>query len=38
VILGMITAVIVTLLLYRAAQINTGHFPTSPAHSPRVAG
>jgi hypothetical protein len=27
VILGMITAVIVTLLLYRAAQINTGHFP-----------
>jgi len=27
VILGMIGAVIVTLLLYRAAQINTGHFP-----------
>jgi Fe-S oxidoreductase len=27
VILGMITAVIVTLLLYRAAQVNTGHFP-----------
>jgi Fe-S oxidoreductase len=27
VILGMITAVIVTLLLYRAAQINTGQFP-----------
>jgi Fe-S oxidoreductase len=27
VILGMITAVIVTLLFYRAAQINTGHFP-----------
>jgi Fe-S oxidoreductase len=29
VILGMIAAVIVTLLLYRAAQINTGHFPFS---------
>lgn len=27
VILGMIAAVIVTLLLYRAAQVNTGHFP-----------
>ncbi len=27
VILGMITAVIVTLLLYRAAQVNTGNFP-----------
>ncbi len=27
VILGMITAVIVTLLLYRAAQVNTGYFP-----------
>jgi Fe-S oxidoreductase len=27
VILGMITLVVVTLLLYRGAQINTGHFP-----------
>ncbi len=27
VILGMITAVIVTLLLYRGAQVNTGNFP-----------
>jgi len=27
VILGMIAAVIVTLLLYRAAQVNTGYFP-----------
>jgi Fe-S oxidoreductase len=28
-VLAMIAAVIVTLLLYRAAQINTGHFPFS---------
>ncbi len=28
-VLGMIALVIVTLLLYRAAQINTGHFPFS---------
>jgi len=27
VILGMITLVVVTLLLYRGAQVNTGHFP-----------
>jgi Fe-S oxidoreductase len=36
-VLGMIAAVIVTLLLYRGAQINTGHFPftqvTSKSHS-----
>jgi Fe-S oxidoreductase len=32
VILGMITAVIVTLLLYRGAQINTGHFPFGKDH------
>jgi Fe-S oxidoreductase len=32
VILGMITAVIVTLLFYRGAQINTGHFPFGRNH------
>jgi len=32
VILGMITLVIVTLLLYRGAQINTGHFPFGAGH------
>jgi Fe-S oxidoreductase len=32
-VLAMIAAVIVTLLLYRGAQINTGHFPFS--HIPR---
>jgi Fe-S oxidoreductase len=32
VILGMITLVILTLLLYRGAQINTGHFPFEPDH------
>jgi len=32
VILAMITAVVVTLLLYRGAQINTGHFPYGPDH------
>jgi len=32
VILAMITAVVVTLLLYRGAQINAGHFPYGPDH------
>ncbi|NNN09157.1 MAG: (Fe-S)-binding protein [Acidimicrobiaceae bacterium] len=31
-VLGMIAAVILTLLLYRAAQINTGHFPFAQSH------
>jgi Fe-S oxidoreductase len=34
VILGMITLVIVTLLLYRGAQWNTGHFPFGRSHAP----
>jgi Fe-S oxidoreductase len=32
VILGMITLVIVTLLVYRGAQVNTGHFPVGRSH------
>ncbi len=32
VILGMITAVVVTLLVYRGAQIDTGHFPFGADH------
>jgi Fe-S oxidoreductase len=38
-VLVMIAAVIVTLLLYRGAQINTGHFPFShlPSTRPRLA-
>jgi Fe-S oxidoreductase len=31
-VLAMIAAVILTLLLYRAAQINTGHFPFAQSH------
>ena len=31
-VLFMISMVIITLLLYRAAQINTGHFPFMPDH------
>src|SRR6266568_1046299 len=34
VILGMITLVIVTLLLYRGAQYNTGHFPWGRSKAP----
>src|SRR6476661_7967127 len=34
VILGMITLVIVTLLLYRGAQYNTGHFPFGSSKAP----
>ena len=34
VILGMITLVIVTLLLYRGAQYNTGHFPFGTSKAP----
>ena len=34
VILGMITLVVVTLLLYRGAQYNTGHFPYGHSHAP----
>jgi Fe-S oxidoreductase len=34
VILGMITLVIVTLLLYRGAQYNTGHFPWGKSKAP----
>jgi Fe-S oxidoreductase len=34
VILGMITLVIVTLLLYRGAQYNTGHFPYGTSKAP----
>jgi Fe-S oxidoreductase len=34
VILGMITLVIVTLLLYRGAQYNTGHFPWGKSTAP----
>ena len=34
-VLGMILLVIVTLLLYRGAQVNTGCFPTPTARSPR---
>ena len=33
-ILGMITLVIVTLLLYRGAQYNTGHFPYGTSKAP----
>jgi Fe-S oxidoreductase len=31
-VLGMIALVIITLLMYRAAQINTGHFPYDQSH------
>ena len=34
VILGMITLVVVTLLLYRGAQYNTGHFPWGRSKAP----
>ena len=34
VILGMITLVVVTLLLYRGAQYNTGHFPWGTSKAP----
>ena len=34
VILGMITLVVVTLLLYRGAQYNTGHFPFGSSKAP----
>ena len=33
-VLGMIALVVITLLLYRGAQYNTGHFPFGTSHAP----